>query len=259
MPKKSIATACLLFLSIGCSPLAGTALADDAHHTVVAGDAINWGPAPAWLPSGAQAAVLLGNPAKEGPLRAPPQVPRRLHGAAHRHAKDEFVTVIAGKFAVGAGRRWTGRPQSRCRRRASCICRPASRPYAWADGEAVVQIDGFGPFDVKYVDPKDDPRNRSPSPARAPLRGPPTRNGRVDRGRPLARHSLRQIGGWRRDGPPRRGHAAWPRRCPRRRVPCRRRCESRNRCPARARGVAHGRRDAFEAYRQPPPGARCSW
>ena len=27
------------------------------------------------------------------------------------------------------------------------------------EGEAVVQINGNGPFDVTYVDPKDDPRN----------------------------------------------------------------------------------------------------
>ena len=27
-----------------------------------------------------------------------------------------------------------------------------------ADGETIVQINGMGPFDVTYVDPKDDPR-----------------------------------------------------------------------------------------------------
>ena len=32
--------------------------------------------------------------------------------------------------------------------------------YALADGETVVQINGVGPFDVKYIDPKDDPRNK---------------------------------------------------------------------------------------------------
>jgi hypothetical protein len=30
--------------------------------------------------------------------------------------------------------------------------------YASADGETIVQINGMGPFDVTYVDPKDDPR-----------------------------------------------------------------------------------------------------
>lgn len=32
--------------------------------------------------------------------------------------------------------------------------------YAWVETETVVQINGVGPFDVTYVDPKDDPRNK---------------------------------------------------------------------------------------------------
>ena len=32
--------------------------------------------------------------------------------------------------------------------------------YAWAEVESIVQINGVGPFDVIYVDPKDDPRKQ---------------------------------------------------------------------------------------------------
>jgi hypothetical protein len=32
--------------------------------------------------------------------------------------------------------------------------------YAWVETETVVQINGVGPFDVTYVDPKNDPRNK---------------------------------------------------------------------------------------------------
>ncbi|HEU0059778.1 MAG TPA: cupin domain-containing protein [Hyphomicrobiaceae bacterium] len=160
MQKKSIATAFLLLLAFGCSQGAVTALADDAHHTVVAGDAVKWGPAPPSLPSGAEAAVLLGNPGKEGPFVLRLKFPDGFTVPPHRHSKDEFVTVISGKFAVGAGEkvdRTTARPLPA----ASFVHMPAGMAhYAWADGEAVVQINGFGPFDVKYVDPKDDPRNK---------------------------------------------------------------------------------------------------
>ncbi|MPZ34300.1 MAG: hypothetical protein GEV13_25520 [Rhodospirillales bacterium] len=39
---------------------------------------------------------------------------------------------------------------------------PAGMPhYAWANGEIIVQINGTGPFDVKYVDPKDAPNSHS--------------------------------------------------------------------------------------------------
>jgi quercetin dioxygenase-like cupin family protein len=159
MQNQAIATACLLLVSLGSIPGAATVLADDAHHTVVAGDAVSWGPAPPSLPSGAQAAVLLGNPAKEGPFVLRLKFPNGFTVPPHRHSKDEFVTVISGKFAVGAGEKVdrTVKPLPA----ASFVHLPAGMAhYAWADGEAVVQINGVGPFDVKYVDPKDDPRSK---------------------------------------------------------------------------------------------------
>jgi hypothetical protein len=39
------------------------------------------------------------------------------------------------------------------------ICDHGWREVGPRGGEAVVQINGVGPFDVTYVDPKDDPRN----------------------------------------------------------------------------------------------------
>ena len=32
--------------------------------------------------------------------------------------------------------------------------------YLWSETETIVQLNGTGPFDVKYIDPKDDPRNK---------------------------------------------------------------------------------------------------
>ena len=39
--------------------------------------------------------------------------------------------------------------------------------YAYSKGPAVVQINGMGPFDITYVDPKDDP-SKAAAPAAAP-------------------------------------------------------------------------------------------
>src|SRR5689334_4432891 len=74
-----------------------------AHHTVVSGDEIKWGAAPPSLPPGAQAAVLLGSPAKEGPFVLRLKFPSGFVIPPHRHSKDEFVTVISGRFAVASG------------------------------------------------------------------------------------------------------------------------------------------------------------
>ena len=78
----------------------------------------------------------------------------------HHHSKDELITVIAGRFAVASGEK-LDRTASPYLPPASFVHLPAGMPhYAWVEGDTVVQINGVGPFDVTYVDPKDDPRNK---------------------------------------------------------------------------------------------------
>jgi quercetin dioxygenase-like cupin family protein len=153
----------VIALSLGAAAILGAvtpAHAAEAHHTVVPADAITWGPAPPSLPPGAQAAVLLGSPAKEGPFVLRLKFPAGFIVPPHRHSKDEFVTVISGSFAIAAGEK-VDRETSKPLPAGSFVHLPAGMPhYALAHGETVVQINGTGPFDVKYVDPKDDPRNK---------------------------------------------------------------------------------------------------
>ena len=32
--------------------------------------------------------------------------------------------------------------------------------HTWVEGETVIQLHGTGPWSLKYLDPKDDPRNQ---------------------------------------------------------------------------------------------------
>jgi len=152
-----------------CLSLAAVALfkqvpahAQAPHHTVVRSDTVMWGPAPPSLPPGAQAAVLLGHPAKEGPFVLRLKLPAGFTVPPHRHSKDELVTVIAGRFGVGSGEK-LDRQAANVLPAASFVHLPAGMPhFAWTDGETIVQINGVGPFDVQYVDPGDDPRGRQP-------------------------------------------------------------------------------------------------
>jgi quercetin dioxygenase-like cupin family protein len=154
----------VLALSLGSLALFGalsTLQAGDAHHTVVPGDAVEWGAAPASLPPGAQAAVLIGSPTKEGPFVLRLKFPAGFVVPPHRHSKDELVTVISGRFAIAAGEK-VDRTAAKPLPPASFVHLPAGMPhYAMTAEETVVQINGMGPFDVTYVDPKDDPRNKS--------------------------------------------------------------------------------------------------
>ena len=148
----------LAFAAILTAVSLAQAQATDHHHTVVAGDAVKWGPAPPSMPPGAQAAVLMGSPAQEGPFVLRLKLPAGFIVPPHRHSKDEFVTVISGKFAVGTGEK-LDRATMKTLPAASFVHLPAGMPhYAAADGETIVQINGIGPFDVKYIDAKDDPR-----------------------------------------------------------------------------------------------------
>lgn len=147
---------------------AGFALTSAAVHpgptdkapTIVSGDAVNWGAAPPSLPPGAQASVLHGSPAKEGPFVLRLRFPAGFVVPPHRHSKDELVTVISGRFAITAGDK-VDRAAFRPLAPGSFVHLPAGTAhYAIAETETVVQINGTGPFDVVYLNPKEDPRSQ---------------------------------------------------------------------------------------------------
>jgi quercetin dioxygenase-like cupin family protein len=150
-----------LTLSLGAVALAGavgSASAAEQHHTVIPADAVQWGPAPPSLPPGAQAAALFGSPAKEGPFVLRLKFPAGFKVPPHRHSKDELVTVISGAFAIGAGEKVDAEALQPLPP-GSFVQLPAGMAHhAWAEVESVVQINGVGPFDITYLDPKDDPR-----------------------------------------------------------------------------------------------------
>jgi quercetin dioxygenase-like cupin family protein len=151
----------LVTLSLGSAVILGAVAqtqAHEPHHTIVLADAVKWGPAPPSLPPGAQAAALLGSPAQEGPFVLRLKFPAGFTVPPHRHSKDEFVTVISGTFAIASGEK-LDREMLKPLTAASFVHLPAGMPhYARTEVETVVQINGIGPFDVTYVDPKDDPR-----------------------------------------------------------------------------------------------------
>lgn len=162
-------TACTVIAAVGviCLPLAAGAVhgasegaGTEPRVAVVPADTVKWGPAPPSLPPGAQAAVLLGHPSKEGPFVLRLKFPAGFVVPPHRHSKDELVTVISGRFAITNGEK-LDRNALKALPQGSFVHIPAGTPhFAWAEAESVVQINGVGPFDVNYVDPKDDPRKQ---------------------------------------------------------------------------------------------------
>lgn len=157
--SATLPIALALAASVIAAPAARTQAAEQ-HHAAVSVDAVEWGPAPPSLPPGAQAAALFGSPREAGPFVLRLKFPAGFVVPPHRHSKDELVTVIAGRFGVKSGEKLD--PASGAALPAGSFFHlPSGTPhYAWADGETIVQINGVGPFDVVYVDPKDDPRKQ---------------------------------------------------------------------------------------------------
>lgn len=158
--RLSLIAALIIVGPSALAPLVASAHGDTPHHTVVPADAVKWGAAPASLPPGAQAALLLGSPAKEGPFVLRLRFPPGFVIPPHRHSKDEFVTVIMGNVSITSGDR-IDRTAIKPVPAASFIHLPAGMShYLIAETESIVQVNGTGPFDVVYVDPRDDPRKQ---------------------------------------------------------------------------------------------------
>jgi quercetin dioxygenase-like cupin family protein len=142
--------------------LVGQSPADTTHATdmrLYAPTAIEWKDGPAALPPGAKAALLEGDPTKEGPFVVRFQFPDGYHVAPHTHPKTERVTVISGTLYLATGEA-LDRNSAKGLPAGSFGYWPAGMKHtAWAEGDTVIQLHGIGPWQINYVNPADDPRN----------------------------------------------------------------------------------------------------
>lgn len=127
-------------------------------HKVVPADQVSWGAGPPTLPAGAQAAVLHGDPSKDGMFVMRLKMPAGYAIPPHTHPKPEIVTVISGAFNVGMGNAADRGKAQRLASGSFFAFDPGLAHYAHVDEETVVQISSTGPWGIEYVNPADDPR-----------------------------------------------------------------------------------------------------
>ena len=75
-----------------------------AEHKLIPPQDVKWGPAPPSVPPGAQAAVLYGDPGKEGTFAFRLKLPKDYQIPPHTHPKPEIVTVLSGTARLANGR-----------------------------------------------------------------------------------------------------------------------------------------------------------
>lgn len=130
-------------------------------HTIVGASDIKWSSAPPSIPAGAQAAVLYGNPGKEGLFALRLKLPKGYALAPHTHPKPEVVTVISGTFRLGMGET-ADRSKAQPLGAGSFLALPPGMAhFGFTDEETVIQLNSTGPWTLTYVNPNDDPRKKT--------------------------------------------------------------------------------------------------
>ncbi len=133
-----------------------------SKHVMVKASAVQWGDAPPAFERGAQAAVIAGDPGKSGLFVLRLKAPAGYRIAPHWHSSDEHVTLIEGDLTVEMGE--GSMKHSTTMGPGDYLLLLAQMPHsASSSGGAVLQVHGAGPFDLTYIDPKDDPRKRAPA------------------------------------------------------------------------------------------------
>lgn len=150
---RSILAATLLVLASGAAAQA----VHPAHRIVRPGDIV-WAAGPPSLAPGAKAAVLYGDPSKEGLFVLRLKLPAGFRIAPHTHPRPEIVTVISGAFHVGMGKVADKAKARKLGAGSMFAFDPGLAHYAHVDTETVVQLSSTGPWTINYVNAGDDPR-----------------------------------------------------------------------------------------------------
>src|SRR5262249_15376435 len=151
-----------LIAGVAVAGVAFTTTADTMEgHTIVPPQEIKWAPAPDVLPPGAKAAVLFGDPDKEGLFVLRLRFPAGYRVAPHTHPVYEVVTVISGTFYKGMGETADPRKAQALPAGSFFALPPDTAHYVFMEEETVIQISTNGPWGLTYINPKDDPRQKS--------------------------------------------------------------------------------------------------
>ena len=159
MIRLSLATAVAL-AGISCAMVAASAQQAAPTHIIIPADKIVWGPAPPTLPAGARAAVLYGDPAKDGLFAMRLKAPKGYVIPPHTHPAPEIVTIISGVVRLGLGTKVNAAGARPLDAGSFYSTEPGTPHFIIVDKDAVVQVNSRGPWGIHYLNPADDPRSR---------------------------------------------------------------------------------------------------
>ena len=120
---------------------------------------IEWKPFAAFPPS-ARLAIVVGEPAREGPYTIRVKLPHGTKMMPHSHPEDRMYTVMSGIFYIGLGDKFDAE-KLQAYPPGSVIVLPGNTShFHWAkSGEYITQVTAIGPLGLEYIDANNDPRN----------------------------------------------------------------------------------------------------
>jgi quercetin dioxygenase-like cupin family protein len=122
---------------------------------------IEWKPF-ASFPPAARLAIVLGEPAREGPYTIRVKLPHGTKMMPHSHPEDRMYTVISGIFYVGQGNIFDPEKLQAYPPGSVIILPGNTSHFHWAkSGEYITQVTAIGPLGLEYIDPQDDPRHQT--------------------------------------------------------------------------------------------------
>lgn len=136
--------------------------AQAGHASIHTPDKLPWKDGPPSLPPGAQFVVLEGDLTAKGEYFAfRLSLPDGYEIPPHWHPVFERVTVVSGTFHLGHGEKVDPKATRALRAGSYVTMPPKTVHFARAEGATVVQLTSIGPWEIQYVNPKDDPRKRN--------------------------------------------------------------------------------------------------
>ena len=130
-----------------------------ADFRAILPEEIEWKPFAAFPPS-ARLAIVVGEPAREGPYTIRVKLPHGTKMMPHSHPEDRMYTVISGIFYIGLGDDFDAEKLQAYPPGSVIILPGNTSHFHWAkSGDYITQVTAIGPLGLEYIDVKDDPRN----------------------------------------------------------------------------------------------------
>ncbi len=129
-----------------------------AEHKIYAAADLQWVDGAPGLPAGAKMAVLDGDPTKKGSFTVRLQAPAGYKVPPHTHPSAEHITVISGTLHLGMGAKFDETAGRELAPGGFGVMPAGMQHFAWSTTDTIIQIQSEGPFEIKYVNPADDPR-----------------------------------------------------------------------------------------------------